>query len=562
MKIEFKIKKYIELSLRKEKILNNEEIEIEPCKNLNHGDLSSNIAFKIAKKTKESPILISEKIANNISNNDLFEKVEAVSGFVNFSISKNIYKQDLSRIIKEKDSYGSNLNGKNKTMVIDYSSPNIAKSFGVGHLRSTIIGQAIYNIYKFSGWKTIGDNHVGDWGTQFGKLIYQIEEKNLEDKIKKLSIKDLENLYVDFHKKAEENTKLSEKGKEWFKKLEKGDNFAKKVWKNCVRISMKEFKRVYKILGIKIDFSFGESFYRKKSQKIIKELKLKNITERSEQTLIIRFKQEEIPPVIIEKSDGATTYFARDLAAIKYRIKKWNPDLIVYEVGSDQSLYFNQIFKTFNLLGWSEKLKLFHVAHGLIRWNHGKFSTRKGETIHLEKILEESVKRAKQIIKDKDISEKEKERISKIVGIGAVKYNDLSQHYSKDIVFDWDKVLNLKGNSGPYIQYTFVRTQSVLKKHSKKIEAFEIGLLEKEEKEILVTIRQFPYIVEKSANEFSPSLISNFLFDLSQKYNSFYDIHKIIGHNKEKLRIAITFSTGQTIKNGLKLLGIDVPYKM
>jgi len=548
------------------------EFKVEHPEKKEFGDYSTNLAFLIAKELKERPIEIANKILKSIKKEKIFERVEVKEpGFINFFLSLDFFFEELRKILKEKENYGKSKIGKGKTVIIDYSSPNIAKPFGIGHLRSTIIGQALYNIYKFLGYKVIGDNHLGDWGTQFGKLIFAIKAWG-KKKIKDYSIEELEELYVKFHKEAQKNPQLEDEGRKWFKKLAKGDKEARKIWKTLVKISLKEFGRIYKLLGVKFDVVLGESFYEPMAKEIIEKLKKKKILKESQGALIIEFPKKEFPPAIVQKSDGTTTYFARDLATINYRLKRWNPDLIIYEVGADQKLHFQQLFRVAELLGWTKKTKFFHVAHGLYRTKTGKFSTRKGETIHLEDVLEEAVERAKEIIEKSETSrglkEKEKEKVSKIVGIGAVKYNDLSQHPSKDIIFDWEKVLNLKGNSAPYLQYTFVRCQSVLKKAKKfKIENFKLQIekLKKEEIEILREIYKFPEIVKEAAEKFSPNLICNFVFELAKKYNLFYDSYPILkakDKRVKKFRLILTKSVAQIIKNSFSLLGIQIPKKM
>jgi arginyl-tRNA synthetase len=559
------------------------EIKIEHPEEKAHGDYATNVAMVIAKIVKKSPMEIAEKINLQLTNRafygsegahynlQLFEKIEvAEPGFINFFLKKEFFIEELKQILKEKNKYGQSLVGKGKTMVIDYSSPNIAKPFGIGHLRSTIIGQAIYNIYKFLGFKCIGDNHLGDWGTQFGKLIFSIENWG-KKKIEDYSIEELEKLYVRFHKEAERNPKLEEEGRKWFKKLEEGDREARRIWKALIKISLKEFDRIYKLLGVKINYALGESFYLGMLKDVIEEAKKKNIAIESQGALIIKYPHNELPLAIILKSDKATTYLTRDLATVKYRLKRWKPDLIIYEVGADQELHLKQLFRAVELLGWAQKTKFFHVAHGLYRTKTGKFSTRKGETVHLEEVLKEAILRAEEIIEKSETSrgltEKEKEKISKIVGIGAVKYNDLSQHPSKDIIFDWEKILNLKGNSGPYLQYTFARCESVLKKAKTKIgpKKLKFFAFNREEEDILREIYKFPEIVQESAEKFSPNLICNFAFNLAQKYNLFYDLHPILKAKTEELkifRLTLTATVAQVLKNSLNLLGISVPEKM
>ncbi len=557
-------------------------VSIETPREKNHGDYSTGVALKIAKQTKENPTETAEKIVFELKKaineeENFIDKIEIVNpGFINFFLSEEFVKKEALKVLQEKEKYGSEKKKKEKTAVIDYSSPNIAKAFGIGHLRSTIIGQAIYNIYKFRGWKCIGDNHLGDWGTQFGKLIYQIKEKKLENKsseekekiLQELTTADLEKLYVDFHKEAEKNDELDGKGRAWFKKLEAGDEEAKQIWDACVKTSKDEFNRIYRLLGIEIDYSFGESFYLNLVPEVIDELKNKKIAKKNENALVVDFS-EEMPSLLAMKSDGATTYLARDLAAIKYRIEKWSPDLFIYEVGSDQSLYFRQLFKTVNLLGWKDEKSFVHIAHGLVRWKHGKFSTRRGDTIHLEEILKEAVERAAKIIREseavKEISQEEREKIAQTVGIGAVKYNDLAQHHRKDIVFDWEKVLNLKGDSGPYIQYTFARCHSVLEKSGFNTD--EVGFsssLNEEEKKVLKMAVKFPETVKAAEESFSPNLVCHFLFDLAQKFNLFYNNNRILeqDENTKKTRLTLTAVTAQVLENGLRLLGIGAPKKM
>lgn len=571
-KIQLLIKKSIK-KLQREKIFPEfeiPEIKIEYPEREEHGEYSTNLAILIGKEIKKNPLEVGEVLKEEILKNklDFFEKIEvAPPGFINFFLGKKALLQELKKILREKENYGKIERKRKKTILIDYSSPNIAKPFGIGHLRSTIIGQAIYNLYKFLGWKCIGDNHLGDWGTQYGNLVVAI--KKWGNEFGKLTIENLEKLYVRFHQEAENNPSLKEEGKKEFKKLEEGNREARKIWEKCVKISLKEFNRIYKILGIKIDFTLGESFYEPMLKEIVKEAKKKKIAKESQGALIIEFPNQEFPPAIILKSDGTTTYFTRDLATIKYRLKRWKPDLIVYEVGIEQKLHFQQLFKAVEIFGWAKKEKFFHLAHGLYRLKEGKFSTRKGLTIHLEDVLEEAIERAREIIEksgsSKLLSKKEKERVARMIGIGAIKYNDLKQHPSKDIIFDWEKVLNLKGNSAPYLQYTFARAKSVLRKARFKI-PFQIKIKDfKEERKILSHLVRFPEILVEAAKKFSPNLICDFLFELAQKFNFFYDRCPIINakpKTKKIFRLSLTFAVAQVLKTGLSLLGIQTPEKI
>jgi len=549
------------------------------------GDYATGLALQLGKLIGKKPMETAELLKLELEKQSLkeIEKIEVVApGFVNFFVAKEFLSEELEKVLEEKEGYGSSeKNGK--TILIDYSAVNIAKPFGIGHLRSTIIGQAIYNIYGFLDWKTVGINHLGDWGTQYGKLTYQIFEKKMKGKsidqvseiLKEFTIAELEKLYVEFHQEAEAKPELEDSARQWFKKLEEGDDMARMIWQACIKISLEEFKKIYDLLGVEIDHAIGESFYLDKTEAVIKEAEEKKLAKESQGALIFEYPDEALPPAMLLKSDKASTYFTRDLAAIEYRIKEWHPDLFVYEVGAEQSLHLKQVFLAAELLGWAKKDQFFHIGHGFYRSAEGKFSTRKGNTIHLEEVLNEAITRAEKLIDGsvsaKDLKPEEKKEIAKMIGVGAIKYNDLSQHYSKEIVFDWDKILNLKGNSGPYLQYAVVRCQSILEKTSENWQRPGLcQLLEKnevsaEERAVLGAISKFPEIVAEAARTFSPNLLCNFAFDLSQNYNLFYEKLPILKAEKEEqkiFRLALTKATAQVLKNSLGLLGIEVPKKM
>ncbi len=519
-----------------------------------NGDYASNAAFLLAKKQKRSPQEIAKEIKEKIDS-EIFDKIEEKNGFLNFFLSEKALVDELEVVLEEKENYGKEIS--NKKVVIDYSSPNIAKSFGVGHLRSTIIGQSLYNIYNFLGWKTLGVNHLGDWGTQYGKLLSQIKKENKDPE--KLSIKELEELYVRFHTEAEGDKERDADGRMWFSKLEKGDKEARRIWETCREKSLKEFEKIYNELDIKIDYVLGESFYEDKLQDVIEEAKEKGVAKKSEGALIIEF--DDMPPAMILKSDEGTTYLTRDLAAAKYRIKEFSPDLLIYEIGADQTLHMRQLFSTVEKMGWGKKEMFFHVAHGMFRLKEGKFSTRKGRTVHLEDVLSLAKEKAKEIINislaGKDLGEEEKEEIAKIVGVGAVKYNDLKRHHKRDVIFDWDQIITLKGDSGPYLQYTCVRCKSILEKAGKF--NIEIKDLNEEERRVVKRIVQFKEAVELAAETLSPNVIAEYAFKLAKEFNYFYDTNQILGSNK---RLAITSATQIVLKHCLHLLTIAVPEKM
>ncbi|HPT65843.1 MAG TPA: arginine--tRNA ligase [Candidatus Woesebacteria bacterium] len=571
MEIIEEIKKIIIESVKKSGIdFNEKEIKIEHPADINFGDYSTNIAMILAKIKKDNPRQVAEKMLRQIQdvNCKFIEKVEvAGAGFINFYLKPEFlikkaesinYEIEFRNKLKE--------NGNGKTMVIDYSAPNIAKPFGIGHLRSTNIGQAIYNIYKILGWNCIGDNHIGDWGTQYGKLVAAIKKWNKKD-LDNLTIDDLEKLYVRFHKEAETDEKLIEEGRDWFAKLENGDSEARKIWQKCVDISLIEFNKVYRLLGVQIDFIHGESFYEDKLENVTREIIDKGITKKSEGAIIVEFAN--IPPAMLKKSNGTTTYFARDMATIKYRMENWKPNLIIYEVGVDQELHFKQVFETAKMMGWMPDQGMIHIAHGLIRWTTGKFSTRKGDTIHLSDVIDKAMEKAKEIAQkstvNKNLSATEKEEMIKSVAIGAIKFNDLSSDPKKDVIFDWDQIMSLEGDSGPYLQYTYARCKSVLNKTKVK-EQKNIGEINQNinEDETVLT-REFYKFEEKiieSSERFSPSVVAEYLLNVARKYNEFYAKNRIIDQKEEVFRVFLTRTTASIIEIGLDLLGINTIERM
>ncbi len=488
-----------------------------------------------------------------IDNENLIEKIEYVGGFTNIFLSQKSLIKEAEKINNGRLLEELMTEGKGKKMVIDYSSPNIAKAFGIGHLRSTNIGQAVYNIYQILGWKCIGDNYLGDWGTQFGKLIVAIK-KWANKAVEKMTIEDLETLYVKFHEEAEKEASLNDEAREYFSKLENGDKEAMDIWQKCVEISLKEFNEVYELLGVKIDYAHGESFYKDKMAGIIKAMEEKNLIKESQGAKIIEF--ENMPPAMVEKSNGTSTYFTRDMAAIKYRIDTWMADLIIYEIGADQSLHMRQLFECAKMLGYSTEF--VHLAHGLIRWKEGKFSTRKGDTIHLSEVIAKAMEEAKKLAPNNSLEQ------IKAVAIGAVKFNDLAQDPKKDIVFDWERVMSMEGNSGPYLQYTYARCKSVIakKKQGGNNEKQEKNIWNEEEKSLLREFYKFGEKITESAERYSPAVIAEYLLILSRKYNEFYAKNRIIGEKEENRRLFLTETTANILKIGLTLLGIEALEQM
>lgn len=563
------------------------DVTLDIPENESFGDYSSNIAmvifsnfqfpisnfqsnFNSQNSNFKNPHKLAEKIVEKLKRDDnlmeLVDKIEVAGpGFINFWLKRDVLLDTLKQIDILKNDFGKTNLGKDKTVIIDYSSPNIAKPFGIGHLRSTIIGQTLFNLYKFLGYEVIGDNHLGDWGTQFGKLICMIEIEGTKD----LSIENLERLYVEFHRKAEEDPALEEKARECFRKLENGDPETKEIWQKAIKVSMDEFGKVYEMLGVKPDFSFGESYYESEMRQMVDDPGIRrHLTTGEEGAMVIDLSHYGIEtPLMFLKKDGATTYATRDLATIKFRVRKWNPDIIVYEVGVEQTLHFRQVFAAARLLGLVEKeVELVHTAHGLYLAPDGKkFSTRKGKTVKLEDVLNEAISRAEKL---GDGDSAETVATARQVGIGAIKYFDLMHSVKSDVVFDWDKIMNLEGNSGPYLQYTVARCNSVLAKVSNykfqdpnKSQITNLNL-KNEEISVLKTLVHFSEVLDESAKNFAPNLLCNYLFDLAGKYNHLYNSLKIIGSEAEDFRLALTFGVETVLKNGLGILGIETPERM
>ncbi len=539
-------------------------------------------SLKTAKNPYDLALSIAALLEEQSGLSDFVEKILALKpGFINIWLKDEVLVDNLIHISKIHYYYGSSDIGTNKRVIIDYSSPNIAKRFSIGHLRSTIIGQSLYNIYEFLGYKVIGDNHLGDWGTQFGKLIYMLKRYPLES----VTVEGLEKLYVKYHQLAqgEEKEKMDFEARAWFAKLEKGVPVAREIWRKCVAISMREFNRIYDLLGVSFDMMMGESQYSGVLKRLLKNKHfLSHLADGENGAKIIDLKDYGIKtPLMFLKSDGATTYAARDLACIYYRMRRFQPHIIIYEVGKEQTLHFKQVFVAARKLGWvPDWVILHHTAHGLYLSPSGKkFSTREGGVVNLEEVLREAIKKAEEIIKSsktaRNIPEKDLERITNDIGIGAIKYFDLKHTVQSDIIFDWSKILDLKGNSGPYIQYTFARTYSVLEKAKeadldvKNLEYSDIEVLRldltDDERDIARLLFHFGEFIKKAASDFSPKVICDYLFTLCQRYNSFYDKYPILKEKnakKKMMRLKLTEDVGWVIRNGLRLLGIEVVERM
>ena len=534
-----------------------------------HGDYAFP-CFKLAKELKKSPVIIANEIKEKIQvDHNIVEKIEIVGGYLNFYIKKETLIQTvLEEICKQKGEYGNSKLGNGKNVVIDYSAPNIAKPFHIGHLRSTVIGGALYNVYKKLGYHVIGINHLGDYGTQFGKLIEGYKRWGDQYNIDEDPINELTKIYIRINNLCKEDEEVLETCRDNFKKLENKDPYCIEVWNKFRELSLKEFQKVYDMLGSQFDSWNGEAFYSDKMQEIIEKLQATGKLIESQGAKVIELG-EDIAPCIIEKSNGSTTYATRDLAAILYRARTYDFDKAIYVTSYEQILHFKQVFEVAKLLGVSEKYTngLIHVPFGMVLLKDGKMSTREGNMIKLEDLLKEAIARASQIIEEKNPQLENKEDIAKKVGIGAVIFNDLSNSRIKDELFDWNQVLNFNGETGPYIQYIYVRTKSVLEKagHIPDVTTIDVSkLLNKEAIETITLLYSFSSILEQVAEKNEPSILARYLINLSQSYSSFYNEHHIIVEDKklQDARLMLTYICGVVLKEGVNLLGMQMPDKM
>lgn len=534
-----------------------------------HGDYAFP-CFKLAKELKKSPMMIANEIKEKIKvDSNIIERIEIVSGYLNFYIKKeNLIQTVLEEVYKQKEEYGNSKLGEGKNVVIDYSAPNIAKPFHIGHLRSTVIGGALYNIYKMLGYNVIGINHLGDYGTQFGKLIEGYKRWGDQYNIDEEPINELTKIYIRINNLCKEDETVLDACRENFKKLEDKDSYCIEIWNKFRELSLKEFQRVYDMLGSQFDSWNGEAFYSDKMQEVIEKLQATGKLIESQGAKVIELG-EDTAPCIIEKSNGSTTYATRDLAAILYRARTYDYDKAIYVTSYEQILHFKQVFEVAKLLGLNEKYMngLIHVPFGMVLLKEGKMSTREGNMIKLEDLLKEAIARASQIIEEKNPQLENKEEIAKKVGIGAIIFNDLSSSRIKDEVFDWDQALNFNGETGPYVQYIYVRTKSVLEKagYIPDIATIDFSkLLDKEAIETISLLYSFSEILEQAAEKNEPSILARYLIDLSQSYSSFYNEHHIIVEDKklQDARLMLTYTSGLVLKTGANLLGIQMPDKM
>ena len=552
--------------------IDEKEIEsyIEIPKDTKNGDYSFP-CFRIAKELKKAPQIIANEIKEKINIEGTgIEKIEVIGGFLNFFINKEKLAEEILNEINVKEEYGKSKIGEGRNIVIDYSAPNIAKPFHIGHLRSTVIGGALSNIYKFLGYNVTGINHIGDYGTQFGKLIEGYKLWGKEYDIDKNPIDELTRIYVRINNLCKEDESVLEECRNNFKKLEEGDSYCVKLWNKFKDVSLKEFQKVYNLLGSKFESWNGEAFYSDKMQEVVELLEKSGKLIESQGARVVDLSDQGIDtPCIIIKSNGSSTYATRDLAAILYRARTYDFEKALYVTSYEQILHFKQVFATAKYLGLDEKYLngLKHISFGMVLLPEGKMSTREGNIIKLEDLLNEAIERARMIIEEKNPELEDKEETAKKVGIGAVIFNDLSNNRVKDEIFDWDMILNFQGETGPYIQYTYVRIKSVLEKAGSFLNIKDVDvkeLIDDYSQEVLKLIYNFEDTLIAVTEKEEPSILSRYLIDLAKAYSSFYNENKIMVEDEkvQNARLFLSFATAKVLKEGAKLLGIEMPNKM
>ena len=553
--------------------LGREEIYgyIEVPKDAQNGDYAFP-CFKLAKSLKKAPPLIAKDISEKIEiDKNKIVEISIAGGYLNFYINKDLLTQEVLEQVEIQEDYGKKEeNSVDKNIVIDYSSPNIAKPFHIGHLKTTVIGGALYNIYKYLGYNVIGINHVGDYGTQFGKLIEGCKLWGNEYDLSEDSIDKLAEIYKRINNLCKEDEKVLDRCRENFKLLEQGDEYCTKLWQEFKDLSIKEFQKIYDLLGTKFDSWNGEAFYADKTDEVIELLEKSGKLVESEGAKVVDLSDKGIDtPCIICKSNGSTIYATRDLAAILYRARTYDFDKCLYVTSYEQNLHFRQVFEVAKLLGINEKYTngLEHVPYGFVRLPTGRMSTRLGNFVKVEDLLNETIEKAKKIIEEKNPNLENKDEIAKKVGIGAVIYNNLATSRIKDEVFDIDEMLNFQGETGPYIQYMYVRTNSVLGKVRKipEVKDLKINLLQdKYSQNIIKLIYNFEDVLNQAIAKSEPSFLARYLMDLAKEFSSFYNENKIICDDKDlqDARIYLTFATNKVLRNGAELLGIKMPEKM
>lgn len=548
--------------------IETKKIEVSVATNEKFGDFQTNFAMMNSKIIGKNPRAIAQEIVDNLEPNNVIDKLEiAGPGFINIFLKSEYLGELLKKSRNEK--YDFSFLNRDGDVIIDFSSPNIAKRMHIGHLRSTIIGDSVARIYRYLGYHLVADNHIGDWGTQFGKLIIGYRRWLNQEAYKENAIEELERVYVEFTKQSEEHPELEEEARLELKKLQDGDEENYALWKEFIKVSLDEYEKLYTRLDVHFDTYYGESFYHPMMQGVVDELVEKGLAVEDDGAKVVFFPEEDnLFPCIVQKKDGAFLYSTSDIATIKFRRENYNVNKLIYLTDERQQDHFKQFFKITEMLGWD--VEKYHIWFGIMRFADGVFSTRKGNVIRLEQLLDEGKKRAYDIVNEKnpDLSAEEKDQIAEVVGVGAIKYADLSQNRQSPIIFEWDKILSFEGNTAPYLQYSYARIQSILRKaaaEGKEIDySKEIKIENKQERALADHIATFPIVVLKAAESFKPNIIADYLFELSKKFNSFYNSCPILNQEDDILysRGLIAKVAGETIKEGLSLLGIKTLDRM
>lgn len=554
------IKKIFNVEIEKKDLQNSTKKEF--------GDFQTNFAMVNSKKIGKNPREIAKELVEQFDGMGIIKKIElAGPGFINIYVSDEKLNEEITKFGSEKFEYGIDTS---RIVAIDYSSPNIAKRMHVGHLRSTIIGDALKKIYEEIGFKVYGDNHIGDWGTQFGKLIVAYNKWLNKEAYEKNAIEELERLYVLFSTESKKDPSLEEEAREELRKVQIGDPVNLALWKEFITYSMKEYQKVYDRLDIHFELVNGESFYNEMMPKVLDDLRQKGLAKEDDGALVVFFDENKLPPCIVQKKDGSFLYSTSDLATIKYRKEKLNVDIALYVVDERQAGHFKQVFEISRLLGGLYEYEKHHTQFGIMRFGNGMiFSSRGGNVIRLTDLLDQAKEEVKKVVDEKNpnLSEEERDKISEAVGVCAIKYFDLSQNRTSPILFEWDKVLSFEGNTGPYLQYTYVRIKSILNKVD-KIDKNAKVLVESSteaERDLVSTILKLPTAVIKAYETKKPNVIADYVYDLAKKFNSFYNNEKILTASSEELRnsrILLSEKVGEALKKSLALLGIKTVDKM
>lgn len=539
-------------------------IEVPPNKDM--GDFAFP-CFKLAKVFRKAPNMIAAELSEKIEAKGVISNVTPLGGYINFFVNKSQLAETVIKdVLTKKEKYGHSDLGKDKTIVIDFSSPNIAKPFHIGHIRTTVIGNALYKIYDSQGYNTVRINHLGDYGTQFGKLIVAFKLWGNKEAVEANPIPELLKLYIQFHDEAERHPEMEDEARAWFTKLENGDKEAKELWQWFRDESLKEFARVYDLLDIEFDSYNGESFYSDKMDRVIDIIKDKGLLQESQGTNIVDLEEYNMPPALITKNDGSTLYMTRDLAAALYRKENYDFEKCIYVVGSQQSLHFQQLFKVLELVGFEWAKDMVHVPFGMVALEEGTMSTRKGRVVFLEDVLKQAIEKTKETMLTKNPNALNVDEIAKQVGVGAVVFQELSNSRIKDYTFSWSRTLSFEGETGPYVQYTHARCCAVLRKAEEEVTTdinYEL-LNDVDSAEVLKVIASFNKTILNAMRKNEPHIITRFVLDLAQAFNKFYHDNSILVEDAElrKARLALVCATRQALENGLKLLGMQAPERM